>query len=556
MANIVVLPLDDRPVTYDYPRWLGQAAGLNVILPPREWLGNPWRDSAAERLRVWLADEAPGADGVIVSLDTLGYGGLIPSRRSPASVEETLAHLEILRTLKQQHPDLRILAVNVLLRISRSDSAEEERPYFATYGRRLFRLSYLSHKTALNEASAAEQAEYAALTADVPAEVIADYRALRTRNHAINRAMLGWLKDDVFDYLLIPQDDTAEYGWNIAEARALRSLIETDGLANRASVYPGADEVSLLLLARFACQQSGFAPHVWTRYSGVNGPCAVTVYEDRPFEEMIKAHLGPLGGVLVGSPEQANLTVMVNAPAELQTEATWQLAVRSSQEEVNSPDRAAVDSFAAEDIRTARREMESVGRDLNDFARAISLELSSSRPVVLVNVAFVNGADLALSSRLLRDVDVARLAAYAAWNTAGNSLGCALAQGIARAIAVQRGGTHEQLAAHLGFLLLRFIDDSAFQSDARSLLMLRDLPELGIAPTMLRLSDIALPEVTRRLAEHLKPQIDAWERKFIGQTLPFGPGQSVTVQAMRLTQPYLPWGRLFEVGLTPEVELG
>src|SRR5258706_3698222 len=234
MPDILLLPLDDRPVTYDYPCWLGKAAGLNVITPPREWLGNPWRPSATEQLRAWLADTAGTADALIVSIDTLGFGGLIPSRRSPASVEETLTHLEILRKLKWQRPDLRILAVNVLLRVNRSDNAEEERPYFATYGQRLFRLSYLSHKSALGEVSAAEQAEYTALTADVPAEIVADYQALRSRNHAINRAMLGWLKDGVFDYLLIPQDDTAEYGWNIAEARALRSLIETGGLANRA----------------------------------------------------------------------------------------------------------------------------------------------------------------------------------------------------------------------------------------------------------------------------------------------------------------------------------
>ncbi|HVO71089.1 MAG TPA: DUF4127 family protein, partial [Aggregatilineaceae bacterium] len=284
--------------------------------------------------------------------------------------------------------------------------------------------------------------------------------------------------------------------------------------------------------------------------------CAVTVYEDRPFEELIKAHLGPLGGVLVSSPEQANLTVMVNAPAELQAEAGWQRLVRGSLDKDHVPVGSLVDSLPAdESIRTVRREMESVGRDLNEFARAITLELTSSRPVVLVDVVFVNGADLALSERLLRDVDVARLAAFAGWNTAGNSLGCALAQGIARAIALQRGGTREQLAAHLGFLLLRFIDDAAYQSDARSLLMARDLPELGIAPTMLRLGDGVLPEVTVRLANRLGPPIDAWGRKFIGQTLAVGPWDSATVRAARLTQPYLPWGRLFEVGLTPEVEL-
>ena len=43
MTRIAVLPMDDRPVNYDYPRYLARAAGLEILLPPRVWLGNPWR---------------------------------------------------------------------------------------------------------------------------------------------------------------------------------------------------------------------------------------------------------------------------------------------------------------------------------------------------------------------------------------------------------------------------------------------------------------------------------------------------------------------------------
>ena len=32
--------------------------------------------------------------------------------------------------------------------------------------------------------------------------------------------MLDLVKSGVIDYLLLPQDDTADYGWNIAEARS------------------------------------------------------------------------------------------------------------------------------------------------------------------------------------------------------------------------------------------------------------------------------------------------------------------------------------------------
>ncbi|TMC59426.1 MAG: DUF4127 family protein, partial [Chloroflexi bacterium] len=148
------------------------------------------------------------------------------------------------------------------------------------------------------DADKRESTERNQLAAAVPSEVVADYRAGRARNHAINRLMLEWAADGVVDYALIGQDDTAAYGWNIAEARELRRLIDRDGLAARASVYPGTDEVGSLLIAAFACREANFAPRVWPRYSGVDGAFAVTAYEDRPFGELIKAHLGPLGGSL------------------------------------------------------------------------------------------------------------------------------------------------------------------------------------------------------------------------------------------------------------------
>ncbi len=64
-----------------------------------------------------------------------------------------------------------------------------------------------------------EIAECAGLRAQIPNSVYEDYLQGRKRNHAVNRAMLDWLAEGVFDYLLLPQDDTADYGWNIAEAR-------------------------------------------------------------------------------------------------------------------------------------------------------------------------------------------------------------------------------------------------------------------------------------------------------------------------------------------------
>ncbi len=167
-GRLVYLPLDDRPVNYDYPRELAALAGFEIELPPREWLGNPWRLSCHAELVDWLEKAASSADALLVSVDTLGYGGLIPSRTSSETSPNVLARLSILKRLKARRPDLTILAYNVIMRICRANSAEEEKRYWAEYGSRMFRLSTLEHKSSLGEAGHVEQIERAELRAQIP----------------------------------------------------------------------------------------------------------------------------------------------------------------------------------------------------------------------------------------------------------------------------------------------------------------------------------------------------------------------------------------------------
>ena len=230
LTRIVVLPLDDRPVNYDYLLMLARVASVHVDLPPREWLGNPWRASQHGKLVSWLRQTAPSADAIIIAVDTLAYGGLIPSRSSPDSFEISAQRLVILAELNSENPTLPIYASSVIQRVSRANSSEEEKPYWAEYGGRMFRLSYLEHKSALNEASAGEIDERDTLKLEIPLAITADYLGIRARNHKINKYMLDLVKRGVVDYLLLPQDDTADFGWNIAEARTLQVLIRREGL--------------------------------------------------------------------------------------------------------------------------------------------------------------------------------------------------------------------------------------------------------------------------------------------------------------------------------------
>jgi hypothetical protein len=548
VSRLVYLPLDDRPVNYDDPACLGALADLQLDRPPREWLGNPWRPSRHAELIHWLETAASGADALLVAIDTLAYGGLIPSRTSAESAETILARLEVLKRLKAARPGLQILAYNVILRISRADSAEEEKEYWAVYGSRMFRLSYLEHKGNLGEATAAEEAERAGLRAEIPDTVVSDYLQGRARNHAVNRAVLDWLAEGVFDYLLLPQDDTADYGWNIAEARALQSLIRARGLVRRAITYPGADEIGSVLLARYACTQAGFEPRVWARYSSAAGPHAITAYEDRPVHELLKAHLAPLNGVVAETPEAADLALFINAPAEAQGAADLQalLEPELAATEINSP------GAANEIYRLTRREMTTPRRSVEEFGRALAAALAGPVPVAVADVAFVNGADLALGRLLMREALAPRLAAYAAWNTAGNTLGTVLAHAVLRALTLGREASLArpvapgQQAAHLAFLFRRFLDDYSYQALMRTKVAYEDLPALGLAPTQARLPEEWVEAVQGRVRARLLEAADQLSGVF---------RRAGAVREVKVANITLPWQRLFEIGFDVQVEL-
>ncbi len=541
LTRIVCLPLDDRPVNYDYPRILAQMAGMSIDLPPREWLGNPWRPSQHNELIRWLEQTAATADSAVLAIDTLAYGGLIPSRTSSESAAQVLSRLEMLKQLKAIHPSLQILVSSVILRISRANSAEEEKTYWATYGSRMFRLSYLEHKSALEEANSAECVERDELRAQIPTDVYDDYLQGRNRNHAINRAMLDWLANGIFDYLLFPQDDTADYGWNIAEARTLQGLIRARGLSEQAITYPGADEIGSLLLARAVCQQANYSPRIWPRYSSIQGPFSITAYEDRPIHELLKAHLAPLNGIVAESPEESDLLLFINAPAEDQGAADLQWLVEE-QQHTSVPHSMNDDEM----FRRTRREMTTPHRSPEELVRAMRVALDTKKPVALADVAFVNGADLSLGRILMKEDLAARLAAFGGWNTAGNTLGTVLAHGVIRTLMLQGNVTSDQQATHLTFLFLRYLDDYVYQTLVRTQTAYESLPNLGLTPTFERLPDDMVSPVEAILQNRLAPHISSLRDLF----LQHGPARDIQV-----THLHLPWQRLFEIGFDVKVTL-
>ena len=269
----------------------------------------------------------------------------------------------------------------------------------------------------------------------------------------------------------------------------------------------------------------------------------MTSYEDRPLQDLVKAHIGPLGGTVAATSDESDLILAVNAPDTAQAEAWLQLAVR--QPELLPAQQAG--SIDPGSLRAVRQEMQSVHRDLAELASAVARDIAAGKDVAILDVAFVNGADLAFVDRLLAEVPIARLAAYAGWNTAGNSLGSALAQGTVRAMA--RRDTQP-----LGLLFIHLLDDYAFQGVVRTELLLEDFAALGLPPTFERVPARLLPEIEERLRRRLVPHVQSLGRKLAEEDVPNG-STACRVVSAGIDPPTLPWQRAFEVAITPRIEL-
>ena len=494
--RILLLPCDTRPPTLELPYQLARAAGVTLLSPPLEILNQLNQPGDTLKIREWLLEYAPNADVLIVSLEMLCLGGLIPARRVSDSLEDSLFRLKVLKELKILNPNLRILAHGVIVRVGSDDDPLEEKPYFGEWGAQLRVLSeWMDRVDRAREGSGAvEQGRLEQVRETVPANILEDWLGTRERNHQLHLKALELLNKGVLERLHLTLDDTTPYGLAALDRRRLEVSIDTLHLWNRAEIYPGADEVSACLLARAILQDKRVPVKVV--YPSSTSHLATTLYEDRPLGELVSAHLRACGCEESSSESEAAFTLFVNAPATRQGHA--------------QPDFETVDTSA---------------RFLPRFAQEISEALERGEKVALADVAYPNGAEKRLMN-LLKNALLHNLLGYAAWNTAGNTLGSAIATAVC-------GLEGQNERARVEALFSRLVDDWIYQGEFRlqvwnalerpSIFDLGDLKARAESEIELRMKPAALELWNTHFAPHypnLKLEWNgsslAWPRLFTG----------------------------------------
>ena len=440
--HIGLIPLDERPVNTRYPEMIAQIGGATLHLPPREILSVYRRPARCDDLLRWLEEIAPRLDALIVSFQTLGYGGLIASRTSQEPPSSILARLEYLGEIKQRFPSLPILGFDLIMRISNANSAIEEPEYWAEEGTRFYKFSQLLDRL---EQGHPVGDDLAYLRAELDPKHVQDFIQRRLRNHMVNKEGLQMLIQDDLDLLVLSSDDTSRYGLPASEKRSLHQWADRLGLSEHCSqplsgccflMYPGADEVGSALTARVMNTAAGDSPAFAVVYGVPGGEQITAPYEDGPVAVTLSRQIAAVGGHLTLE-DKPDAWVYVNPPSSRRTE--WDASFAVAEREARQP-------------------------HLIKMVAQIRQHTQAGEQVIICDVAYPNGADPLLIELLLQEVDITRLAAYGAWNTAGNTIGAALAQGCAARLA----STPEQQAAQQRFLLRRFLEDWGYQQVVRA----------------------------------------------------------------------------------------
>lgn len=430
--KILYIPHDNRPISDEQTVAVVEKAGYKIIVPPKEILGSRDDLGNPDRLWEWLERNVKSdVRAAVVSSDALLYGSLVASRKHNYDRQIILERAELFKEFRARHKKLPLYVFSSVMRTPRTGIASGygEPDYYRNYGANIFRYTALRDKFELEGLTQRETKEINFLRKLIPARAFDDWSRRREKNFAANEKLIDLAKENVFTCLLLGRDDNAPFSQTHMEGRKLAAY----GAGIDKSKYltlAGIDEIGLMLLTRAINDYTQIAPLVFVEYNSGTGGETIPTYSDESLDTSINAELLAVGARRVEFADAANFVLAVNTNLE------------GSTREANQP------------TNTTRPR---AGTDI--FANLVESYVNYGLKVAVADVAYTNGADNALMEQLKNRDLLFKLHAYAGWNTATNSTGFALSEGIL-ALKTSDRDRHR-------LLLTRYLDDWAYQSNIR-----------------------------------------------------------------------------------------
>ena len=513
--KILFIPMDDRPVCLSYTVNSLKSAGWDIQTPPREYIASYNRTGDPDKLYEWLKDNALLATDAIVSSDSLIYGGLVASRTHELSEPVIAARTKRLLDFKKKFSLLRLYVFGTIMRSPKASSAPVEPSYYSKYGPQIFLMGALKDKQEMGTISKKETKELQGLLKVIPAGVQTDLYNRRKANLEVTKKLLDGVKGQAFDYFLLGKDDTAVNSDAHRDARKIDSEMKNLP-AWKIRFFAGADQLGLILLTRAVNKIEQTTPLVYTFYNEGVGEKTIPTYEDAVVKKTLREHILAAGAFPATISKNADLVLAVNTPE-------------------NGLCLSATSPFNNGQLTGANK----------NFLNKVQGFVKAGKNVSIADIAYSNGSDNALVEGLFATkVSTSQekpgkekvvfkglvselawdLGAYAGWNTASNTLGYAIGQGILRPY-MNENKKNDLLA-------VRYLDEWVYQANVRQ--------------------DVRNNLIYKNqwVDGALKPKQRAEAEAAISKDMVTFASKYITQAELKKWKYTLPWSRMFEVNVS------
>ena len=489
--TVLFVPQDDRPVSLQYTVDTAKAAGMTVLTPPQNLISGKTYKGQADQIWNWVEQNAGRADVMVLSTDTLIYGGLVDSRKHNLPLSTLEYRLKRIEALKANYKNTRIYGFGTVMRSPRASGGGTEPSYYADYGPTIFQIAALQDKLDAGTLTQAETQKLMSLQASVPVEYLQDWFSRRQKNMQINKGLIDEARKGVFEYFALGHDDTSQLSQSALEGRYLSQYSKGIPRTQYGS-FPGADQLGLLLMARSRTDESVEKPTFSIIYPLGGAGKTLPGYEDQTIDKTIAEHVEAVGGTMTTAGKPTVL-LAVNTP----------LSTSTSESE-------------------AFGNLPMVSQATNAFVDRIQQATEQGVTVSVADIAYNNGSDNTLVGAMYKRDILYKIGAYNGWNTASNTVGYAIAQGLLLKSMSPEG--------HRDMLTQQYLDNWAYQANIR-----KDIYRMqdSIRTDNVRYSG----DLNSKLEEYLQERIQDFGKTYL----------KVDPRTIKAT---FPWGRLFETDIT------
>lgn len=498
MKKIVYLPLDERPCNFAFAPFLSEGnKEFTLVAPDKTVLGEKKTPADYTKIENFLQTECVDAHALVLSVDMLLYGGIVPSRLHTLTENDLNGRLNLLQVLKEKNPALKIFAFALIMRCPSYSSADEEPDYYEYCGREIFLRGQASHKYAEGILSETEYVKEIVALDGVIGDNLSDFLKRREINLDALKKVLSMVGKEI-DRLVIPQDDSSPYGYTAIDQRKIKDFIRLNGLSE-VEIYPGADEVGMSLLSAVVADMHGVSPKICPVYPHEDCKKVIPLYEDREVYKSISSQIKSAGCTLVENKDEADILLYCNLPVGKMKN----IADKGGQQ------------YEA--------------RNLEAFTERMKEDYLNGKSVACADLAYCNGGDEEWTRWIDEKIGLFNVSGYAGWNTSSNSLGTVICQAVLHHF-YGNTPTHEKFTAE------RIYEDVGYCGFVRKHTCDNILPTMDGVHYFH--ADGKNGEVASRVQEELE--------KYISKILP------TVYEKYRIKTCEMPWSRMFEVGLTVE----